>query len=162
MQTNLHLLLVCCAISHQGGASAVMFALKYGHVETVKSLLQEYNCKASKNAVSILSVLCTTTYHLNVIQRNHLHQHTPIESPRSLCFVHQYMSSTLSLLQLGDSLLHVVTKTRNFEIIDYLVNEHGLDVNDQNAVSISHSKTTAQRFIVMCIQTNLQVHSTVC
>lgn len=87
MQTYLHLLLVCCAISHQGGASAVMFALKYGHVETVKSLLQEYNCKASKNAVSILSVLCTTTYHLNVIQRNRLHQHTPIESPHFVSFI---------------------------------------------------------------------------
>lgn len=37
--------------------------------------------------------------------------------------------------QLGDSLLHVAVNTGSFELISYLVNEHGLDVNERNVVS---------------------------
>lgn len=53
----------------------------------------------------------------------------------SLCFCSFYLSSIICLLQIGDSLLHVAINTGSFEIIDYLVTEHGLDVNEGNVVS---------------------------
>ena len=41
--------------------------------------------------------------------------------------------------QLGDTLLHIAINTGNCEIIEYLVNEHSLDVNARNAVSAPRS-----------------------
>ena len=45
-------------LSQQGEATAVMFALKYCHPQTARTLLQEYHCKPSQNAVRVVFVLC--------------------------------------------------------------------------------------------------------
>ena len=74
-----------------------------------------------KNALLLLALFCCIT-HVSI-------------TPRSLCFCLFNLSSIICLLQIGDSLLHVAINTGSFEIIDYLVTEHGLNVNEGNVVS---------------------------